>query len=190
MMRGISEIPGINTTIAPSTSSSGNRLMNTGASRKFLLMPDSQPNASQIAYEAESGITTAPSSEAPQSPIANRRPARSPASGTSACAAASAELTCTPAGYSTVPVTTTMKNAKRPARAAPRNTSMRAYAADCRSTPLSTPDACTEERRYGVIGVPTRASGKTSADGLLGSDGMKPDMTVGQSGVRMKTEIG
>src|SRR5437867_7474148 len=49
MMRGISEMPGMSTTIAPSTMSSVNRLMNTGASRKFLLMPDSQPKASQIA---------------------------------------------------------------------------------------------------------------------------------------------
>ena len=135
-------MPGMSTTPAPSTMSSVNRLMNTGASRKFLLMPDSQPKASQIAYDVDSGMMTAPSSDAPQSPTANSRPARAPASGTRACAAASADVTWIPAGFSTLPVTTMMKNAKRPARAAPRNTSRRAYAADWRSTPLSTTDAC------------------------------------------------
>src|SRR5437867_6015524 len=59
MMSGISEMPGMRTTIAPSTISSVNRLMNTGASRKFLLMPDSHPKASQIAYDVDSGMMTA-----------------------------------------------------------------------------------------------------------------------------------
>ena len=40
---------GESTMSAPATTSSVKRPMNTGASRKFLLIPDSHPNASQIA---------------------------------------------------------------------------------------------------------------------------------------------
>ena len=100
--------------------------MNTGASLKFLLMPDSQPNASQIAYEVESGMTVAARSDAPSSPTLKRRPVCAPASGRSASAASAAELTITCAGKRTFPATTIMNSAFTPVRTAPRSTSSRA----------------------------------------------------------------
>ncbi len=100
--------------------------MNTGASRKFLLIPDSQPNASQIAYDVERGMIVAARSDAPSRPTLNSNPDCAPASGVSARAASAAEFTMTPAGNSTWPATTIMNSAFTPVSTAPRSTSSRA----------------------------------------------------------------
>ncbi len=106
-----------------------------------MLIPDSQPNASQIAYDVESGMTVAASSDAPSSPTPKSRPACCPARGASDFAASAAVSTVMPAGKSTWPATTTMKSAFTPVRIAPSMTSTRAYAYCSASTPLSTIEA-------------------------------------------------
>ena len=139
-MSGISEMRGISTT--PPRAGNVTRPMNTGASRKFLLMPDSQPNASQIAYEVESGMTISAEQRRAEQADAEEKSGEFAGERHERRAAASADVAEIPAGWRTAPATTRMKNAKRPASVAPRSTSRRAEPHDSRSMPLSTTEAC------------------------------------------------
>ena len=77
-------LPGASAIPAPITSCTVNSPKNSGACRKLFETERSPPIPSAMAYELESGTTTAARSDAPSSPIPKSVGAAEPTAGTSA----------------------------------------------------------------------------------------------------------